>query len=373
MVDCLKGNNDLLFLAIENGNIEQCCNLLDANTDRLQINNYVDNLFDRNTLLMQAVDFGYADICLMLIDRGSDVNAMNRFGYTSLWAAACNGRMDLCTMLIDRGADINNEATYKPLAAAAKKGHTDICMMLIDRGAIVDDLDRSGKTAFQEAALNGKIDTCSELIRRGADVNYGRESYIGTLLHIVGGLDVPNITIYLLRLGADTEAINENGYTPLLIAAGEGRADICLALLDHGADVEACGSFGEGIDHDGIIHTSISLAILKGHLDTTLVLLANRARTNGVALPYDPVWRRVSRMTPIEAAASLGNGSLLTKVLDSDTDLRTLPIRAAKALQIANKAGKQESAAILSSWITRQAAMAALDEFAEPTNKHTGH
>ncbi|HRE31331.1 MAG TPA: ankyrin repeat domain-containing protein, partial [Candidatus Berkiella sp.] len=64
---------------------------------------------------------------------------------------------------------------------------------------------------------------------------------------------------------------NKYGETPLLMAASRGHTDICLALIENGADVNAQ-------DKDGV--TPLYIAARKGHTDTCVALIKKGADVN---------------------------------------------------------------------------------------------
>lgn len=63
--------------------------------------------------------------------------------------------------------------------------------------------------------------------------------------------------------GADVNATNERGSTPLLEAARYGHEDVCRALIAAGANVKAK-------DNDG--KTALMLAVQGGHEDVVRIL-----------------------------------------------------------------------------------------------------
>jgi ankyrin repeat protein len=60
----------------------------------------------------------------------------------------------------------------------------------------------------------------------------------------------------LIEMGADTEASDADGATPLHIAAYHGHAEAVTTLVELGADIGALSGTGE---------TPLQLSIRKGH------------------------------------------------------------------------------------------------------------
>ncbi|CAF3379583.1 unnamed protein product [Rotaria socialis] len=66
-----------------------------------------------------------------------------------------------------------------------------------------------------------------------------------------------------LREGADIDALDAYGYTPLMNAAMLGRVDIVNTLIECGADIQKSGQFG---------YTALHAAAQNGHLDVVQAL-----------------------------------------------------------------------------------------------------
>jgi len=75
----------------------------------------------------------------------------------------------------------------------------------------------------------------------------------------------------LLERGADPDARDEDGRTPLYIAAANGSVEVARLLLKHGADVNARAIDGS---------TPLHLAVAFGHLDVAELLLERGADVN---------------------------------------------------------------------------------------------
>lgn len=77
--------------------------------------------------------------------------------------------------------------------------------------------------------------------------------------------------LYLYLLGADINAPDAYGYTPLMNAAMLGRYDVVAALIDAGADIQKKGQFG---------YTALHAAAQNGHLDVVQALVKYGASVN---------------------------------------------------------------------------------------------
>lgn len=100
--------------------------------------------------------------------------------------------------------------------------------------------------------------------------------------------------LQLLVRGADVNASNESGVTPLMVAAFHGRLEMVRALTDHGADLNAT-------DHDGF--TAVMLAEHGGHEEIVRTLLARRetkpfksdsSKTSPLPLTHDETFAELS-------------------------------------------------------------------------------
>ena len=72
-------------------------------------------------------------------------------------------------------------------------------------------------------------------------------------------------------LGADIDAPDAYGYTPLMNAAMLGRLDVVKALIESGADIQTKGQFG---------YTALHAAAQGGHLDVVQALVKYGASVN---------------------------------------------------------------------------------------------
>jgi ankyrin repeat protein len=171
------------------------------------------------------------------IANGTDVNAKMQRGDTPLHEAAYHGRVDLAKLLIDKGADVDakDKNGGTPLYWAAEGGHMDVAKLLIARGTDVNAKMQRGDTPLYVAAMRGRVAVAELLIAKGADVNtkVQAEGVAGTPLHEAayhGNVDLAQL---LITKGAEINAKDQNGNTPLDIAAQNGHKDIVELLRQH--------------------------------------------------------------------------------------------------------------------------------------------
>ncbi|XP_069183399.1 transient receptor potential cation channel subfamily A member 1 homolog [Procambarus clarkii] len=141
------------------------------------------------------------------------------------------------------------------------------------------DGKRNYETNALVRAVNQKdYQLCQKLIEDGEDVKYINEKDGSTLLHILAEkyskreTRAQNIPSLLLQHGADVNAMNKNGETPLHIAAREGLSDFCAILLEHQAvrvDIKNMKQM-----------TPLHFAAQKGELDTLNLLIQEGANPN---------------------------------------------------------------------------------------------
>ena len=186
-------------------------------------------------------------------------------GWTALHAAAKAGRLEAVQMLIAHGADPNaREAGDNtcPLHWAAAHGHTDVVRALLDAGADVHgtgdvhELDVIGWATYFRApgddpaqADASRRELVSLLLERGARH------------HVFSAMSVGDAGIVKEVVEQDPHALDrrmsrfERGLTPLHFAISRKRYDLLDVLIELGADVEAVDAAGQ---------TPLAVAMLRG-------------------------------------------------------------------------------------------------------------
>jgi RNA polymerase sigma factor (sigma-70 family) len=258
-----------------------------------------------DTALHTAARWGHTEVMELLVTRGADVHARcgagdhGDDGCTPLRSAAKRGHREAVELLAARGAHfdlfsaaalgnvaqltflldsthspIDAADTYgaTPLHAAVIGGHAEAATCLLDRGADVNHQDRKGRTALLLAAIAGDPEVTELLLARGASLDLfalaalGRERELAVLLatdpsqtraadahgwsalHWSGRTGQTGTARLLLNRGADVNARDADGRTPLWPAAYEGRHEAVVQLLiERGVDLQIRDRLGHGI------------------------------------------------------------------------------------------------------------------------------
>jgi ankyrin repeat protein len=154
------------------------------------------------------------------------------------------GRGDLAAVRALVSADsalvaARDQAQNTPLHVAARAGPTEVVTLLLARGADVNAANYQQETPLHWATLGNRHGVVELLLRRGGRVD-PRQSYGRTPLLLVaretGNLEMAR---RLLDAGADVNARDRFGSTPLELSAWRGFRDVVDLLLDRGATVPA--------------------------------------------------------------------------------------------------------------------------------------
>jgi ankyrin repeat protein len=165
----------------------------------------------------------------------------------ALHDAAKSGNLEQVQLLVVQGVDVNGKATREetPLMIASLAGNGEIVNYLLQRGADINVRNSSGMTALHAAAYTGHTDIVLLLITKGAGVNDASNRYGVTPLHVASEENHIGTVQELLRHGADTTAVEINGYSAMSRSGFREHWEVLKVLLASGAVCQDADKVGD--------------------------------------------------------------------------------------------------------------------------------
>ena len=163
-------------------------------------------------------------------------------------------------------------ASPAAVVEAAMQGNHDTVRALLKEGADVNTAQADGMTALHWAAQKNDVDLAKMLLYAGANVKATTRIGGYTPLLVAAKLGHAQVIDALLASGADPNGRTMNGTTPLMFAAQAGNLAAVQALLDKGADVNA----KEKVKGE----TALTFAAAYGRADVVRLLTAKGADVN---------------------------------------------------------------------------------------------
>lgn len=213
--------------------------------------------------LANAVLASDAERIRFLIEKGADINKHDAQGYGALQAAARNRNDKIIPLLIELKADVNGRDNdgFTALIHAAERNHVPSIKALVAAGADIEKAVDGGFGPLSLAIESNKFLAAKSLIELGASVNAVAGTDRVTPLMVsasqlaVGeaakeierrqGLRSTDIATALIERGADVNAVNAQGVTPLMIASARGNLPMIGLLLEAGADPTTTSKAGK--------------------------------------------------------------------------------------------------------------------------------
>lgn len=173
----------------------------------------------------------------LLLQRGADPNAQDTSGNAPLMVVAS---ADVAELLINAGAYVNatNSEGDTPLHTASRADLYDVAELLLKRGATIEARDKEGRTPLTLAATFGSHRVLVLLLDNHSKIETRDNAGRTPLFHAVGRAWPKNYdeTVkLLLNRGADINAVDKEGWTPIYMACVGVNVDAVRSLLDHGA------------------------------------------------------------------------------------------------------------------------------------------
>lgn len=193
-----------------------------------------------DTALHTAVRRKDAELIQFLLANGMDEQANNKDSMIPLALAVELEYVDGVRLLIQNKAILHIKPdffTNAPLLIAVKKANLVIIQLLLDAGAKIHISCGQGYPLLHHAVLTGSLETVELLVKRGANVN--NASIRRSPLHTAAQKGDEKIAIFLLANGANINAIDNEGVTPLNEAISYKHGGLAKIFIEKKADVNA--------------------------------------------------------------------------------------------------------------------------------------
>lgn len=155
-----------------------------------------------------------------------------------------------------------------PAMRAIAAGDAEALCAAINRGCDVEALDRYGESLLAKASKLGQLPCVVALLEAGAKADATSKFYKDTPLAVAGGRWADEIAEVLVEYGADVNAKNGSGATPLSGAVASRNYALVRWLAKAGARVDEC-------EHGGF--TALMHAALRGWQEGVRFLLQKGA------------------------------------------------------------------------------------------------
>src|SRR5882724_10215584 len=188
---------------------------------------------------IQATEFSQIDAVRILLDAGADINATDTFGRTVIFRASHHDQIDLMQVLVKAGVDLSvrdRQGLTVLLTAAIEKKPAVLRFL----NKIGDKPETAADTLLFASAV-GDLATVREQIANGVSVN-GNGGKTPTPLMAAAGNGRASVVRLLLKAGADPNTADMFGITTMFVALRSTDLDTVMSLIDGGADMKACGN-----------------------------------------------------------------------------------------------------------------------------------
>uniref|UniRef100_A0A671NDP7 Protein TANC1-like n=1 Tax=Sinocyclocheilus anshuiensis TaxID=1608454 RepID=A0A671NDP7_9TELE len=191
------------------------------------------------------------------------------------------GHLEMAALLLECGAPVNGQSEngMTSLCYASAAGNLPLVTLLCKNGAKVDHADKSGQYALVHAALRGHAEIVQYLLEQEWSSDLKSKALQQTLIAASTCTSSPALTtaagrgklegcVFLLDQGASVAQTNRRGVAPIFNAVRHGHTQIAELFLQRGADVNCSDKHGRSL---------LMMAASEGHLETVDFLLSQGA------------------------------------------------------------------------------------------------
>jgi len=300
--------------------------------------------------------------CILILMGHPVCGAQSRSLDKELFQAVAKGDLGAVRVLLENGAsiDAHDDGRGTPLMVAVGSHNIAMVKLLLEKGANISVRDKYEETALTEAVRSFDSNMLRTLLEGNPDINDKNAALlqaagdgpvviqtVGASLNPNGPRDhaatapleqpwVTNVRL-LLDSGANLEARDEEGSTPLMRAASYGQTETFKLLIERGAKISVRDK--RGMTPLIAAACACAIATMNGTYDILKILMEKGANVNA--------WDKDGRTALMLAASSPDDPSSVELLLNNGANPFVKDKRGYTALTFALKGTRSEKAPLL--------------------------
>ena len=221
------------------------------------------------TPLHIATRAGYSNIVEHLLKYGANVHSTSQKGHIPLFLAIENRHEKVVELLVEHGAcvDVNDKNNKSVLYRAVEKGNSIIVKHILKHSP---NLNSKSNSSVLNIAVQGRGIEYSQIVKNLLEYGFTVTHKDANFMHAAIAKGYVEIVKELLKHSTDADMFykgtSKKRCTPLHVATINGHEEVAKLLISYGADVNAPDRTGK---------TPMFYAIEKGDLKIFKLLLTN--------------------------------------------------------------------------------------------------
>lgn len=199
------------------------------------------------TPLLIACGAADESVVKFMAANGCSYTAKGKLGQDAMYIAAGGGDTRTLDLLLSKGLKVNTwlpKSTRTPLMQAIALRQIDSMKWLLAHGANPNMIDNRGWPVINYVVQSGSLEML-KILSKSADKHFQDTKGFGWMHYATARKE---FLPYLVSIGLSVnDAPKPNKITPLMTAAGQGRLDSALWLVEHGANIYAKDAFGRSV------------------------------------------------------------------------------------------------------------------------------